>query len=277
MQWVRTIERPRGAQHSLGRRGGLMTAVALLTVVAAALGAPAPLSAQDGEIPQPQGWVNDFAGVVDADAEQQMSSLIQAISEATEVEVAVVTIQSFAPFGSVEQYSIELAEQWGVGGAENDTGIILLVAVEERRLRLEVGYGLEGIIPDGLAGQIRDEQIVPALSENRYGEGLLSGVQAIGGIIAEEYEVDLSEYGAKAPRSRSGGQGGGGFNPLYIIFLLILMGGGRFFFFPLLFLGAGRGFFGGGFGSGGGFGGRGGGFSGFGGGGFGGGGASGDF
>lgn len=258
---------------STGSRGrtrfpywALLAAVWLLALPAA--------TAQAQEIPQPQGFVNDFAGVVDASSEQQMTELIRAMGQATDVELAVVTIESFAPFGSIEQYSIELTEQWGVGGADNDTGVILLVAVQERRLRIEIGYGLEGIIPDGRAGQIRDEYVVPALTENRWGEGLLAGVRAIGGIVAEEYNVDLSQYGAEAPPARSGSADSGGFNPLYIIFLLVFMGGGRFFL-PLLFLGAGRGFFGGGFGAG--AGGGGGGFSGFGGGGFGGGGASGGF
>lgn len=267
--------RRRAHTGSFGSRSGRLAAIACATLL---LGTASLLSAQ--EIPQPQGFVNDFAGVVDSRSEQEMSALIRAIAEATDVEIAVVTIESFAPFGSIEQYSIELGEQWGVGGADNDTGIIILVAVEERRLRIEVGYGLEGIIPDGRAGQIRDDYMVPALSENRWGEGLLGGVQAIGGIVAEEYDVDLSEYGAQAPAARSGQSesGAGGFNPLFLLVLLFFVGGGRFLFFPLLFLGGGRGFFGGGFGAGGGsFGGGGGGFSGFGGGGFGGGGASGGF
>lgn len=245
---------------------GLLMAAALLCAVPATT-----VHAQ--QIPDPQGFVNDFAGVVDSSYEQQMTELIRAITQATDVEVAVVTIDSYAPFGSIEQYSIELAEQWGVGGADNDTGVILLIAIEERELRIEIGYGLEGIIPDGRAGQIRDEYMVPPLSNNRWGEGLLAGVQAVGGIVAEEYGVDLSRYGAEAPPERTGSGGSGGFNPFYIIILLLFMGGGRFFL-PLLFLGAGRGFFGGGFGAGGG---GGGGFSGFGGGGFGGGGASGSF
>jgi uncharacterized protein len=147
--------------------------------------------------------------------------------------------------------------------------------MKERQVRMEVGYGLEGIIPDGLAGEIIDKSILPALRLGNYGEGFLRGVQAAAGIIAKEYDVDLSAYQLSESRKytkRVGPSAG----LIMFIALAFLFGGGRLFW-PLLFLGAAsrRGFYGGGFGSGGvrtGIGG--GGFSGFSGGGFGGGGAS---
>jgi uncharacterized protein len=144
--------------------------------------------------------------------------------------------------------------------------------MQERQVRIEVGYGLEGAIPDGRAGEILDEAVIPELTNGNYGAGLLAGMQDIAGIVAEEYDVDLSEYGAEVPTTRSarGGRssGGGGGRLLYFLVLMFFLGGGRFFW-PILFLAGGRGFGGGGFGAGGG-----GGFGGFGGGGFGGGGAS---
>jgi uncharacterized protein len=260
-----------------GSLRALQTGALLIVLV---LLAPA-LGAQEETLPDPRGYVNDFAEVIDQSAEREMTGLIRAVMENTDVELAVVTVPSYAPYGSIEQFSVELATKWGVGGEDNDTGLMLVVATEERELRIEVGYGLEGIIPDGKAGQIRDDYIVPPLRENRYGEGLLAGLKAISGIIGEEYDVDLSEYEVQSPAasSGSGGSSGGGIGLFPILFILLFLGGGgRFLLFPLLFLGGGRGFFGGGFGAGGGgFGGGGGGFSGFGGGGFGGGGASGDF
>jgi uncharacterized protein len=230
-----------------------------------------PLAA--AEFPKPVGYVNDFAGVIDDASKQQMDGIIRAVERATGAEIAVVTVQSIEPYGSIEEYGIALASEWGIGKEGKDNGILLLLAMKERKIRLDVGYGLEGAIPDGLAGQIIDDSVLPSLRSNDYGGGLLKGVQAVAGIIAKEYDVDLGAYDLSESRqyTRTGVPGLG-----FIVFIIIamLLGGGRFIF-PLLFLGGmtSRGFFGGGFGAGGSsFGG--GGFGGFGGGGFGGGGAS---
>jgi uncharacterized protein len=236
------------------------------------IAAPAPISAQEADFPEPLGFVNDFAGVIDSESERQMTRLAEAVREATDAEIAVAVVESIEPFATVEQYSIRLATEWGIGGSEDDSGVLILLAMQERQVRIEVGYGLEGAIPDGRAGEILDTAVLPELRNENYGAGLLAGMQQVAGIVAEEYDVDLSEYGAEAPSAASGrgrSSGGGPGRLLYFLVLMFFLGGGRFFW-PLLFLAGGRGFFGGGFGSGGG----GGGFGGFGGGGFGGGGAS---
>ena len=233
----------------------------LITVIAGALYAQ--------KLPKPVGFVNDFAGVIDPSSKQQMESIIKELQTKTGAEIAVVTIKTIQPYGSIEEYSIELASNWGIGKKGEDTGILILLAMEERKIRIEVGYGLEGIIPDGLAGEIIDKSILPYLKSGLYGQGLLKGVEAVAGIIAKEYNIELVGYdlteSTKYTRSRAPGIG------LISLIILLFLFGGRFFW-PLILLGGfGRGFFGGGFGSGGsGFGG----FSGFGGGGFGGGGAS---
>lgn len=242
----------------------LVTLVLLFTLGGA-------LFAQEG-LPQPRGYVNDFAGVVGSAEEQQMTRLAEALERATGAQLAVAVVESIEPYGSIEQYSIALAEAWGVGSGEEDNGVLLVLAMGERRVRIEVGYGLEGAITDGTAGAILDEAVLPALREGQYGAGLLRGMEAVSAEIAEAYQVDLREYGAQEqPRSlsRSRGSSGGLGRIIYLLIFLFFFGGGRLFW-PLLFLTGGRGFFGGGFGSG-----RpSGGFSGFGGGGFGGGGAS---
>jgi len=231
-----------------------------------------PLFAQT--FPKPIGYVNDFAGVIDQGSKQQMERLINVLHEETEAEIAVVTVQSISPYGSIEEYSVDLATNWGIGKKKEDTGVLILVAMKERKIRIEVGYGLEGVITDGLAGEIIDRSILPLLKNGEYGNGLLKGVEAVSGIVAKEYNIDLSNYNLKESDKYTKRTSGGGIGIISIIILLFLFGGGRFLW-PLLFLGgmSTRGFFGGGFGSGGSsFGG--GGFSGFGGGGFGGGGAS---
>ena len=245
----------------------------LLALILFALFFVGPISAQD-QLPAPRGYVNDFAGVLEASAESEMRQLAEAVERSTGAQLAVAVVESIEPYGSIEQYSVALAEAWGVGSGQENNGVLLLLAMKERRVRIEVGYGLEGAITDGTAGAILDNAVLPALQEGRYGQGLQRGMEALSAEIAEEYDVDLREYGAREqPRSVSSSRGGSGGSGLgrvvYLLLFLFFFGGGRFFW-PLLFLTGGRGVFGGGFGSG-----RpSGGFSGFGGGGFGGGGAS---
>lgn len=230
-----------------------------------------PLFAQ--KLPKPVGNVNDFAGVMDSASKSQMETIIRILNGKTGVEIAVVSVETIAPYGTIEEYSIELASQWGIGKKEEDTGVLLLLAMQERRVRLEIGYGLEGIIPDGLAGEIIDKSILPSLRAGNYGSGLLKGVQAVAGIVAKEYDVDLdSSYISESRKYTRRGIAGIP-SIVFILIFLFLFGGGRFIW-PLLFVSSvsRRGFYGGGFGSGGSS--YGGGFSGFGGGGFGGGGAS---
>ena len=231
---------------------------------------------QAQKLPEPVGFVNDFAGVIDPASSAEMEAIARALQQKTGAEIAVVTVNSIEPYGTIDEYSIELATSWGVGKKGEDTGILLLLAMQERKIKMEVGYGLEGVIPDGLAGEILDQSVLPALKAGEYGTGMLRGVQAVAGIIAKEYDVDLGDYQLEESvrYTRTNIPVG------LIVFILfaLFFGGGRFLFWPLLFMGrtaSRRGFYGGGFGSSGsGFGGGFSGGGGFGGGGFGGGGAS---
>ena len=233
------------------------------------------------ELPKATGFINDFADIIDSGSEQQMFRIAEEVRAKTGAEIAVATVKSMAPYGSIEEYSIALAGEWGIGGKDEDNGVLLILALDERKTRIEVGYGLEGAIPDGRAGQVLDKAMVPFFQNGDYGRGFLEGVKSISAIIAEEYDVDIAAFDTSRVETY-GGASGFGFDPSRIIMILVVLflGGGRFFIWPLLFMGAGRrrGSFGGGFGSrssGGGF--RSGGFGGgggFSGGGFGGGGAS---
>jgi uncharacterized protein len=225
------------------------------------------------KLPKPVGYVNDFAGVLDEDSKIRMTKLIAALQEKTGAEIAVVTVETTEP-RAFEEYSVELASEWEIGKSGEDTGVLILLAMKERRIRIEVGYGLEGPIPDGLAGEIIDKSILPDLRAGSYGTGMLKGVQAVAGIIAKEYDVDLGSYNTSEARKYTSSVPAGLIRLIIIIIFMFLVGGGRFLLWPLLFMGGAsrRGFYGGGFGSGGSS--FGGGFSGFGGGGFGGGGAS---
>lgn len=229
------------------------------------------LVAQD--LPAPRGYVNDFANVIPQDTETRIAQMADTIEKATTVEVAVVTVPDLGSYGSIEQYSVDLATKWGIGKEGEDNGVLLILSLEERRARIEVGYGLEGALPDGLAGRIMDESMIPYFRNNDFGTGFEKSVEGIAGVIEKEYEVDLSGISQTESRKYARASSGSSIrqSPIYIIFVFIFILGGRFLW-PLIFLGGfGRRGGRGGFGS---FGGGGGGFGGFGGGGFGGGGAS---
>ncbi len=255
----------------IGRRAAVRTlriAAAVLFVIAAI-----PVPAQN--LPRPRGYVTDDANVISAADRQAIERIATVVQQQTGAEIAVLTVRSMAPFGSIEQYAIAVADAWGVGSTD-DSGVLFVVAVNERQLRIEVGYGLEGAIPDGRAGALLDQYVVPDLRQNNYGAGLARGVAAVAQLIADEYGVALS--GVDRPQARPAASTGPDAGDLVYVLFLFLIFGGRWFFWPLLFARRRRGFFGGGFGStvgrGGSFGGGSSGFRGFGGGGFGGGGAS---
>ncbi len=238
-----------------------------------------PLLAQD--LPDYTGFVNDFAGVIERDAEAQIESIANRVDRLTGAQIAVVTVDTIEPYGSIEEYSIALAEKWQVGSRDRDNGVILLVTMKERNLRIEVGYGLEGAIPDGRAGEILDTAMLPYFQDGDFSTGFLAGTYEVAGEIAAEYDVDLGDLNVPVPAASSRARGsdeGRGIPAGLIFFLMIFFFGGGRFFFPLFFLSSilGGRHYRGGFGSSG-FGGGsfgGGSFGGFGGGGFGGGGAS---
>lgn len=238
----------------------------------------APLAWGEQELPSPQGLINDFGGVVPPEYQEKMNLLALEVLKKTGATITVVTLKDISG-ANIDEYTNRLYEKWGVGKRGEDRGVMLLVALKERKLRIEVGYGLEGIIPDGLAGQIRDKAMIPYLKKGEYGLGLLNGLYAVASVIAKEEGITLTGLppAPKRVSSRRRGISFGIFPFLVLLFVFWLLvrprRGGAIALFPLLLLGAGRG----GFGRGGSFGGFGGGFGGFGGGMSGGGGASGGF
>jgi uncharacterized protein len=264
-----------------------LAAVLLVSVclgVAAAQPAPPPLT-------QP---VNDYAHVVDAESARRLDAMIRSLQRATGDVVVVATVDTFQPYGTIEEYAVKMFQNGGRGIGEKgrDNGLLVVVAVNDRRVRVEVGYELEQFIPDGFAGQVRDESITPQFRQGNYGQGLVDGVQRIIGRIAQGRNVSLQDVPQPSQTTlrRRRASGGGAVFWLFIAFIVIralASGFGRNRRGPPYWGGPGWGgwssgvgpFIGrrGGFGGfgGGGFGGGGGGFGGFGGGRSGGGGASG--
>jgi len=251
-----------------------LTILLFLTLIVPALA----LGAE--EFPQPKGLVNDFANVISADDEQRLIEVTGELLKKTEVPIVVVTMPEIGG-EDYNEYANRLYESWGIGKKGEDKGVLLFVTIKERKMRIEIGYGLEGLIPDGLGGQIRDQYMIPYLRQNQFGKGLLNGTLAIVQIIAKDGGVRLTGQAPVRPPAQRGGSLIKVLLALIFFVLFFSMGRRRGGIWPLLLLmGMGRGGYSGGYGRGGfggSFGSFGGGFGGFGGGMSGGGGAGGGF
>ena len=244
-----------------------MRRLALLALLCAALGAAA---LDEPPVPRPEGFVTDRAGVLPPATRTRITKLVEELQARTGAEIAVLTVDSTQPLDDFT-YAMRVAEAWKPGRKRDDTGIVFLVAAKDRKLRILVGYGLEGILPDGLVGEIEDTEIVPEFRAGRMDEGIWRGVAALASRIAADRGVTLTGVPPPRPRPQNG-------LPTWVLVLIVLALAALILYqtsHPSRF-GRGRGFpyyggFGGGFG--GGYGGGGGGFDGFGGGSFGGGGA----
>ncbi|PYU26320.1 MAG: methanol dehydrogenase [Acidobacteria bacterium] len=250
-------------------------------------------AAENVEQLSPQGYVNDFAGVMDTDSRQRIGALCEELDQRADAQLAVVTIHTLDG-DPVQDFASRLFQKWGVGPKGKDRGVLVLLAVNDRQYWTEVGYGLEPILPDGKVGGF-GRQMLPLLRQGQYGAALLQISSQLAATIAQDRGVTLNQGAPSAPPAEPTEPSFYGIPPalLNLLVLLLIFGGWRVLAF-LFALGAlsryrrGRGYRGGwwigrmgGWGAGGwgGYGGSGGGggFGGFGGGGSGGGGAGGSW
>ena len=139
--------------------------------------------------------VNDLAGVIDAGSRAELDKRIRSLQAATGDVIAVATVKTFQPYGSIEEYAVKMFENGGrgIGQKGKDNGLLLLVATDDRKVKVEVGYDLEGIVPDAYAGETIREAIVPAFRRGAYGEGLLDAVTRLINRIAEQRGVTIPD------------------------------------------------------------------------------------
>jgi uncharacterized protein len=227
----------------------------------------------------PTNYVNDFAGVLDSPTTAELNDLCQQVDQKAHAQMAVVTVKSLDG-SDIESYAVDLFHKWGVGSKSTDHGVLILVAVDDHRYRIEVGYGLEPILNDAKVGDIGREA-VPLLRQNDYSQAVSLMTNRVADVIAKDAGVTINTTSRPPPQEQPDndlGPSGGSILLIVVIVLLVLFTPLRRVLFWWLLLGGGRGGGGGGRGwGGGGFGGGGGGFGGFGGGSSGGGGASGSW
>ena len=147
------------------------------------------------DFPKPLGSVNDFAEVLSQEEEATLTALLEKLEQDTTAEVAVATVTTLDGL-SVEEYANRLFAEWGIGRRGKDNGVLILVAPGQREMRIEVGYGLEGVLPDGLAGEVIRTNFLPSFRDNDYGAGIVSGTRLVAGIISRNQVVTAEELAA---------------------------------------------------------------------------------
>jgi len=141
------------------------------------------------KVPALEGRVNDNAKLMSTSERQKAEEYLAAVEKQSGVQIAVLTVKSLQG-ESLEEYATEVFEKWGLGQKGKDNGVLLLVAYNERGVRIEVGYGLEGTLTDTKSGIIIRNVIIPEFKEGDYGEGITKGLRAVGGIVCGDVETE---------------------------------------------------------------------------------------
>ena len=175
-----------------GRLAHALAAAAVAGFVLLAVTASAQSSS--ATIPELTKPVNDFAGVIDAASAQRIEQTIQALQAASGDVIIVATVPTVRPYADIREYAVQMFKNRGrgIGDRAKDNGLLILLAMEERGVQVEVGYGLEGFVTDGFSGQVSRDVMRPEFRAGNYGQGLLAGTNAIAGRIADGRNVQLT-------------------------------------------------------------------------------------
>jgi uncharacterized protein len=195
------------------------------------------------------GYVNDFAHVLDQNSIAQMDEICRQIDEKAHAQVAAVTIHSLDG-SDIESYAVDLFHQWGIGNKTTNRGVLILYAIDDHRARIEVGYGLEPILPDGKVGSFQREAI-PLMRSGNYSQAMLLVTSRVAQVIAQDAGVQLTTPQLPPARGepreqRGGGISVGGIILLIVVVLIVLFTPLRGVLFWILFSGFGGGSSGGG-------------------------------
>jgi uncharacterized protein len=146
---------------------------------------------------RPQGYVNDFAGIINPDTRRDLNAICAELDSKAQAQIAIVTVRSLDG-ESVEEYSLDLATRWGIGPKQKDRGVLILLAQRDRQYRVEVGYGLEPILPDGLVGDF-GRQARPQLRIGNYSGAILLITMRVASVIAKDRGVTLASVPPETP------------------------------------------------------------------------------
>lgn len=178
-----------GPAAPVGRASCVGIVAGILFVASVAIGAA---------FPRPTGYVNDVANALDASARADLDAMLRGVEQRTSAEVVLVTVPSLDGM-SVEEYANKLFKAWGIGKKAADNGVLVVVAPGARSMRIEVGYGLEPVLPDGLAGEIIRTQFLPRFREGNYAAGIADGMRRIVSLVERRHVLTVAERARFAP------------------------------------------------------------------------------
>src|SRR5262245_38316835 len=179
-------------------------------------------------LPQPNTHVADYAHVIDASSTRQIDGWLTELEQKTTAQVIILTVNSLDG-EPIEKFTIDLMSKWKLGQKGKDNGVLMCVAVKDRKYRIEVGYGLEGALPDSWCGSIAREYFVPNFRTGNFGRGLYQATTAVANRIADEYHVKVSGLPAVRHRRRNDNDSGLALGMVIffvIIFISIVSRGG---------------------------------------------------
>ena len=206
-----------GHQFIRARARTIFAALALLVVL---LTAPATAQELPPELTQP---VNDFANVIDTQSAQTIEGLIRSLQQASGDVVVVATVRTFKPYADIREYAVKMFENHGrgIGQRGRDNGLLIVLAVDDRQVWLEVGYDLEQFVTDGFAGETSRQYMAPQFRQGAYGPGLLAGVSRVVARIAQGRNVTLQGVRPEPERAPNVGSGANVILALFILFIVL--------------------------------------------------------
>lgn len=178
--------------------------------------------------PEPVGYVNDFVAIISPEYKNKLNDLIVEVEKKTTAEIAIAVIKT-TESEPIDMYAVNLFTKWGVGKKNKDNGVLIVVAVEDRRDWIETGYGVEGALPDAFCGEVHRQLLVSNFRKNEFGKGLWLATLAIAQRLGEEYGVEITGT-EDAPKLSAVRRRGGACGSITVIVLFFLI-----FFLPLLF------------------------------------------
>lgn len=143
-------------------------------------------------LPAPTGYINDYVSILSPEVKNGLENFLSALDAKTTAQVAVVIIDTTQPY-DLELYAVKLFETWGIGQKEKHNGVLLLISLKDRKIRIEVGYGLEGVLNDAKCGRIIRDIIAPYFRNNQFDNGISAAIEAIVSEILNEYNLKTSD------------------------------------------------------------------------------------
>ena len=178
----------------------IATAAALTAAALARISTP--VFASTLEIKHIDNYAADYANILSDETEAYINEHSASLDQATGAQIVVITVPSIGG-GAIEEYATQTFRTLGIGDAEKNNGLLLLLSLEERLMRVEVGNGLEGRLPDGKTGRMQDDYMIPYFAENNFDEGMLNGYKAFYKEVAAEYNIDTEDIEAIASAKSS--------------------------------------------------------------------------